>query len=413
MDPPRSREGTELSHANHLHTEHPAPQSKSGLAAYLNTVKSIHPFHAVDLQTIERVSSEDSLQWRKCRRWLSLVYVSQHNLDAILREADHSQAGRIGGPVVDELANAGFDVTVLTRDPAHVQGKSSNARTVQVDYDSDSSLAEALKGQDALVSTVAMSAIGNQKRMIDVAINAGVKYYIPAEYTVNSRAPNAQAQPMMASVVQIQKVLEARGDKIAWFVVNCGALLEFVLDHPVLLDFNNQQATLWDGGDGAISLSDIPLLARAVAAALQKPEKVVDHRLRVHGGSITQNRALELAQQHSQQTWKVNHAQSQPAYTSAMEQVMSGATGDQGELMKALMTAYNAATFGTCDGHFESAYVNPDNGWLGVDTFRKNEIEEAIRRRVTVGTYAAQSATADQESLGDVTRDIAAAFQKS
>ena len=79
-----------------------------------------------------------------------------------------------------------------------------------MDYDSQTSLERALKGQDALVSTVAMSAISNQPLLIDAAIAAGVKLFVPAEYTVNSRDPPAQARPMMASVVAIQHYLATK-----------------------------------------------------------------------------------------------------------------------------------------------------------------------------------------------------------
>jgi len=72
--------------------------------------------------------------------------------------------------------------------------------------------------------------------------------------------------------------------------MNRGALVEIVLDHPVTLDFNKQSATLWDGGEGAISPSNIPLLAQAVSAVLKQPG---------HGGIITQSRTLEIAKQTS------------------------------------------------------------------------------------------------------------------
>lgn len=206
------------------------------------------------------------------------------------------QAGRIGLPILLELNKSGYQVTVLTRDAAQLKDLSPEIKIQQVDYDSDDSLIQASQGQDALISTVAMSAISTQPRTIDAAIAAGVRIFIPAEYTVNSRDATAQMQPMISSVVAIQDYLATKEDKISWFVINCGALLEFVLDHPVILDFDKQSATLWDGGEGAISLSDIPLLARAVSAVLRQPDRVVGHRVKVHGGTITQNQALEIAQ---------------------------------------------------------------------------------------------------------------------
>lgn len=314
--------------------------------------------------------------------------------------------------MVIELLKSGYDVTVLTRDTERLSKVFPTARIVAVNYDSDASLTKALQDQDAVVSTVAMSAISNQPRLIDAAIAAGVRYFIPAEYTVNSRDATAQAQPMMASVVAIQQYLATKEDQINWFVINCGALLEFILDHPILLDFDKHTGRLWDHGEGAISLSDIPLLARAVAAVLRQPDKVVDHRVKVHGGTITQNAALALAKQHSSLEWPVQAAHSQSTYNMAMQKLRSGSISDPAELMHNLMIAYAAATFGNCDGHFESAYAEPDNGWLGVDLFTNNEIEEAIRKRVTLGTWAEQSGTSGEESMKDVSGGLAEKFKE-
>lgn len=277
-----------------------------------------------------------------------------------------------------------------------------------MDYDSQTSLERALKGQDALVSTVAMSAISNQPLMIDAAIAAGVKLFIPAEYTVNSRDTLAQAQPMMASVVAIQKYLATKEDQISWFVINCGALLEFVLDHPVILNFDKHSATLWDGGEGGISLSNTALLAKAVSAVLKQPDRVSNHRLKVHGGTITQKRALEIAKQASSREWTPEQADSQTAYQAAFKSLSDGSAKTQDQLMSALLTAYNAASFGRCDGHFESAYAEPDNGWLGIGEFVDGEIEKAIKQRVIKIEHGEATDGEHLESLGDVTGELAA-----
>lgn len=318
------------------------------------------------------------------------------------------QAGRIGLPIAVELEKSGYQVTVLTRNGTKPKDLPQSIKIQQVDYDSQSSLAQALQGQDALISTVAMSAISKQPQMIDAAIAAGVKLFIPAEYTVNSRDPQAQAQPMMSSVVAIQKYLATKGDQISWFVVNCGALLEFVLDHPVLLDFDKRSATLWDGGEGAISLSNIPLLARAVSAVLKQPDRVVNHRVKVRGGTVTQNQALEITRQASTGEWTIEQGDSQVAYTSSMASLSDGTAKTQEQLMTALMTAYNAASFGRCEGRFESAYAEPDNTWLGIGEFVDGEIEEAIRKKVRDGEQGVKVDGEQLESLRDVTGELAA-----
>jgi hypothetical protein len=244
--------------------------------------------------------------------------------------------------------------------------------------------------------------------MIDAAIAAGVKLFIPAEYTVNSRDALAQAQPMMASVVAVQNYLATKEDQIAWFVINCGALLEFVLDHPVILDFDKHSAVLWDGGEGAISLSNITLLAKAVSAVLKQPDRVVNHRLKVHGGTITQNRAFEIAKQASTKEWTSEQGGSQAAYAAAFKSLSDGSAKTQEQLLAALLTAYNAASFGQCEGHFECAYAEPDNGWLGIGEFVDGEIEKAIRQRVIKSEHDGAATEEHLESLGDITGELAA-----
>jgi hypothetical protein len=311
-----------------------------------------------------------------------------------------------------ELNKNGYQVTILTRDATRLVDLPSAIRTQRVDYDSDSMLARALHGQDALVSTVAMSAISNQPRLIDAAIAAGVRYFVPAEYTVNSRDATAQAQPMMASVVAVQKYLATKEDQISWFVINCGALLEFVLDHPVILNFDHRSATLWDRGGGEISLSNVPLLGRAVSTVLRDPDRVANHRLKVHGGTVSQNRALEIAKQASSGAWTVEERDSQAAYAASMASLNDGAALPPEQLMAAMLTAYNAASFGKlCDGHFESAYTGPDNTWLGIEEFTSGEIEEAIRKKAAETLSATEASGGKLESLGDVTSEFAAIHQ--
>jgi hypothetical protein len=314
----------------------------------------------------------------------------------------------MGLPILLELHESGYQVTVLTRDATHLKDLPAEIKIQSVDYASDDSLVKALQGQDALISTVAMSAISHQPRMIDAAIAAGVRIFIPAEYTVNSRDAAAKVQPMMSSVVAIQDYLSTKEDEISWFVINCGALLEFVLDHPVILDFDKRSATLWDGGEGAISLSDIPLLARAVSAVLKQPDRVLDHRVKVHVGTIAQNQALEITQQASAGEWTVQHAEFQEAYSTSMESLNAGTADTPMKLMAATLTAYNAASFGSCDGHFESAYREPDNSWLGVEKFVDGEIVEAIRKRAADVQHDSRPVEVQLENLRDVTGELAA-----
>lgn len=68
------------------------------------------------------------------------------------------QKGFLGSAVLDPLVKAGFDVTVLTRCRSSVEGVPVGVAVVEVDYTSIDSLEHALRGHDAVVSTVTSAA---------------------------------------------------------------------------------------------------------------------------------------------------------------------------------------------------------------------------------------------------------------
>ena len=82
--------------------------------------------------------------------------------------------GRIGQAVVKALLDADFTVTVLTR-PESSNPFSEAVKVAQVDYNDTESLASALRGQDALISTVGYAAMLGQEKLIDAAVATGVK----------------------------------------------------------------------------------------------------------------------------------------------------------------------------------------------------------------------------------------------
>lgn len=85
------------------------------------------------------------------------------------------QKGFLGSAVLDQLVKAGFDVTVLTQCRSSVEGVPVRVAVVKVDYTSINSLEHALRGHDAVVSTVNSAAFMVQPPAIDASIRAGVK----------------------------------------------------------------------------------------------------------------------------------------------------------------------------------------------------------------------------------------------
>jgi hypothetical protein len=105
----------------------------------------------------------------------------------------------------------------------------------RTDYNSPSSLAEALNGQDAVVSTIATAASAQQKNIIDAAVQAGVKRFIPSEYGINTTNLQGGPAKILSSKVQMQELLKkasSENAEFSWTGVSTGLFFDFVSLHP-------------------------------------------------------------------------------------------------------------------------------------------------------------------------------------
>jgi putative NADH-flavin reductase len=95
-------------------------------------------------------------------------------------------------------------VTVLSRIDSSATFPSA-VKVHKTDYTSEVSVVEGLKGQDAVVSTIATAALANQKIIIDAAVKAGVKRFIPSEFGINTTKISGGIAKILATKIQIQK----------------------------------------------------------------------------------------------------------------------------------------------------------------------------------------------------------------
>lgn len=92
--------------------------------------------------------------------------------------------GTIGQHITEHLLkNGNFAVTALTR----AESKASDAipdgvRVAKVDYGDQSTLVQALEGQDALVIAIRSQGWAIQAKLIDAAAEAKVSWILPNEY---------------------------------------------------------------------------------------------------------------------------------------------------------------------------------------------------------------------------------------
>ena len=144
---------------------------------------------------------------------------------------------------------------------------------MQVDYDNETELVEALRGQDFLIITMASRAPSDvQSKLIKAAVKAGIKYVMPnvfgLDYTNESLINDI---PVAADrTVKVHKEIEETG-VLSWINIVCG----FWYQHSLVLceesfgfNFKERRVTFFDDGNTKINISTLPQCGRAVAALL-------------------------------------------------------------------------------------------------------------------------------------------------
>lgn len=214
-------------------------------------------------------------------------------------------SGNIGQYIVRALVDAGFTVTAVRR-------ADSSATTVfppsviirTADYSSIASLTEALRGQDAAVSAIGMMGLALQKAIIDAAVAAGVRRFVPSEFgtPLDSISPNMRA--LMGAKVDALAHLKAKASELeegtfTWTSIATSVFLEFCLDHPVIfgIDIPARKATIFDSGNEKISVSSMAQVGRAVAAALKNADETANRYLRVYSAHTNQRELLGVIEE--------------------------------------------------------------------------------------------------------------------
>ncbi|KAL3464537.1 NAD(P)-binding protein [Aspergillus heterothallicus] len=282
--------------------------------------------------------------------------------------------GTLGSIILDELLNAQFNVTVLTRSgsistttplPAAVAVK-------QVDYSSFESLKSALQGHDVVISTLTPSAIPLQKPIIDASIAVGVRRFVPADYGAICSDPSGEAQklPCHAAAVEIQNYLRERESKIEHTIFAVGAFLERIFTMPVVVDFAHRAARLYDGGVHAFSASRTSTVAKAVVGAILVPDETRNRVVRVHDTVLTQLKVYDLARK-----WTAGEEWSETSL-SAAEELDRTFQSLQKNFDPALFPPMFLAAF--LSGRYGAAYraEELDNKLLGLELMSDEEVEK-------------------------------------
>ncbi|TAQ87792.1 hypothetical protein B7494_g3892 [Chlorociboria aeruginascens] len=282
-------------------------------------------------------------------------------------------SGSLGPHVLKALVDANYQVTVLTRSKKPGTYDSS-VNVVEVDFTSVESLTAVLKGIDAVVSTVAATAIGSQTVLIDAAIAAGVKRFIPSEYGSCTTNPKLKDMPIYAPMFKIKQYLQeqAQAGKLTWTVLVCGGFLEFLFGGPILLDFGNHKGTFYDEGDNKISATSLPNVGKAIVGILKNFGATKNTIVRVSEVILTQNQVLKIAEAlRPEIKWQITKVQTSAVLKEGLEEASAG-DFSMPVVMKILTgTSFSGETYG-------GFYEETDNELLGIKELTEEDLKKLV-----------------------------------
>lgn len=232
----------------------------------------------------------------------------------------------------------------------------------------------ALKGIDGLVSTVSGKAIENQTVLIDAAIAAGVKRFIPSEYGNVTTNLKLEALPIYSSMFKIKHYLQEKAEtgKLTWTVLACGAFLEFIFGGSFFLDFANHKATLFDEGDNRMSSTSLPNIGKAIAGILKNSEATKNKIVRTSEVILTQNKLLRIAEVvRPDITWEISKV---PASAVLKEGLDGVSAGDFSEPVFMKILTGTAAAGDIYGGAFDET----DNELFGIKELTEEDLKKLV-----------------------------------
>ncbi|KAF8688412.1 Saccharopine dehydrogenase NADP binding domain, partial [Rhizoctonia solani] len=210
--------------------------------------------------------------------------------------------GFVGQAFAKELLNQGHKLHILTRaesiESAPIQElRSKGASLHAISYNNESSLIDALRGIDVLVSTVGMSAVlSTQLPLIKAAKVAGVKLFFPSGYGSpfeGSLIPS----PMIQSEKKVIKAAQEAG--LPFAALHNGGFPERCFSPPFGYNFAEKRVTVWGDGNARSTWTTLRSVADWLANVLKiVPLSELENRyLLIQGNVATTNEVIKLWEQ--------------------------------------------------------------------------------------------------------------------
>ncbi|KKF92415.1 hypothetical protein CFO_g5232 [Ceratocystis platani] len=230
-------------------------------------------------------------------------------MTSIQKVAVIGASGNVGKSATKALLEQGFQVTGIVREQL-TSVAPEGVKYIKSSYTEDS-LVTALKGHDAVVSTLSSIIAGQelalQKTVIDAAIKANVKIFIPSEFGVDTADSTAPKYiPFAQDKVDILNYLISRENEISWIAIATGLLFDWSLNVPGFCGGTSNQA------------------GRGIALSLKNIDITRNQHVYINSFTLTQNKLLKALEKATDSTWQVSQGTVDGLWNEGAEQVKNG-----------------------------------------------------------------------------------------
>ncbi|KAL4861048.1 hypothetical protein BDV12DRAFT_204414 [Aspergillus spectabilis] len=253
-----------------------------------------------------------------------------------------------------------------------------NLTIKRVNFTSISSLTAVLKESkiEIVISALATHAIGAQNPLIDAAVNAGARRFIPAEFGMDSMNPLAGALPVCEPKAVTRAYLDGKvrdNEWFSWTGIANGLFLDWCLRENIILNLHQHTATLYNGGDVIFSATLLSDVAAAVIGVITHLEETRNRVVYVHFARVSQNQLIGYATEKDGKSWDVTVKGTEEVRRESLMELEKGEGAD-----------VDGAMLGFCIvGSWEREYGcdfggRVDNKLLGVSELSVDEVRGVI-----------------------------------
>ncbi|TGO53132.1 hypothetical protein BCON_0129g00140 [Botryotinia convoluta] len=229
-------------------------------------------------------------------------------------------AGNLGTSILATFdADPNFNVSILSRKssksvfPAHLV-----VHRVIDEYPEDE-LLEALKGQDVVISTIATAAADvQQKAIIDAAIKAGVKRFVPSEFgndTRNEKAMKIIPHYFKHKLDTVEYLKGKAKEGMTW-----SAAVKLFMG----FDLKEHKAIIYNEGKDAYSTTTTASIGTALKNALLHPDETANKYLFISSFHVSQNQILASLEKATDKEWDVTYVDAEEQKKIGMEKMEKG-----------------------------------------------------------------------------------------